>query len=136
MATWKLPVNNIDSLNLNMRAIRLLVVRGEILYDKNSSHHDGSNRQLRLVLIENKRMNTIIDQVTITCLSKTYSCPFEYWIDSIHAQPYVIYRLEAMSVDRELAGKTLSQFKSKTNNPINFKAILTFATIIRDYRVS
>ena len=53
----------------------------------------------------------------------------------MHAKPYVIYRLEAMSVDCELAGKTLSRFESKTNNPINFKTIPTFIAIIRDYQV-
>ncbi|CAF4882950.1 unnamed protein product, partial [Rotaria magnacalcarata] len=50
----KLKESKVDTLNLNMRTIKFVIIRGEIVHEKHNAGHELPATQIKLELIENR----------------------------------------------------------------------------------
>ncbi|CAF1179401.1 unnamed protein product [Rotaria sordida] len=138
----KLTEKEIDTLDFHMRAIRFVIIRGEIIHYNHSKGHDLPATKVKLELIEDKERGHIIDQVDFTCTSKTYPCRFEYWLDTVRVKANVEYKLEAVIADHILPSRktthqkhTANIVETKSTIPVKFKIDPTVDTEINNYQI-
>ncbi|CAF2134880.1 unnamed protein product [Rotaria magnacalcarata] len=138
----KLKESKVDTLNLNMRTIKFVIIRGEIVHEKHNAGHELPATQIKLELIENRTKGHIIDQVDFMCTSKTYPCPFEYWLNTARIKANMEYKLEAIISDRVLPPRKNTNQKhanilveTRTSVPKEFAISPTVDTEINKFKI-